>query len=469
MADRKAPRPGYPAVGGPGRPDGAAGLRLEKVEVAYGDRVVLEGIDLEVRPGEFVGLIGPNACGKSTLLKTVSRVLRPVGGRVLLDGRDVWRELGLLETARSIAVVPQDFPTGFPFTVEETVLMGRTPFVSRLRGEQPSDLARAREAMQATGTGHLAGRPLAELAGGDRQRVIVAKALAQSPRLLLLDEPTSHLDINHQVEILDLLVRLNRGHGLTIVIVLHDLNLAAMYCGRLLLIGGGRIAAEGRPEEVLTPGNLERVYGSNVLVGRHAIYGCPQITLVSQLKAAPVAAGAVREEAWSDAPRDRVHVVGGGGSSAAIIESLAAAGYRLTAGPLNAGDSDLRAARALGVETVTAPPFSPITTDLLTAAGQAMGAADAVVVGPVPFGHGNVQVLEAVLTAIRGGVPVLLVDGPVVSGDDALVGRDFTGGRAERLLAELVGAGASRCADEREVLRWMADRSRERRVSVGGP
>lgn len=459
----RAPGPRGAGRGGGYQDASAAGLRLEGVTVAYGERPVLTGIDLEVRPGEFVGLIGPNACGKSTLLKAVSRVLRPVSGRILLDGRDVWRDMSLLETARAMAVVPQDFPAAFPFTVEETVLMGRTPFVSRLRGEQPSDLSRAREAMQATGTLHLAGRSLAELAGGDRQRVIVAKALAQNPRLLLLDEPTSHLDINHQIEILDLLTRLNRQRGLTVVIVLHDLNLAAIYCGRLLLIGGGRVAAEGTPEQVLTPGSLERVYGSPVLVGRHPIYGCPQINLVSQLRASPVtvtAAGGPDEGQSTHAvPAGRVHVVGGGGSSGGIIESLVAAGYAVTAGPLNAGDSDLRAARALGVETVTAPPFSAINDELLAAAGAAMRAADAIVVGPVPFGHGNVEILEVVLGAVRDGVPAMVVGGPAGAGDDAdSSDRDFTGWRASRLLTAIDQAGGMRCFDERGVLRWLAER-----------
>ncbi|HCJ10321.1 MAG TPA: heme ABC transporter ATP-binding protein [Clostridiales bacterium] len=447
----------------------AARLEVSGVDLAYGETPVLSGIDFKVEAGEFVGLIGPNACGKSTLLRAVSRVLRPVSGRILLNGRDLWRELSLRETSRLVAVVPQDFPANFPFTVQETVMMGRLPYVSRLKGERPEDLARTRRAMEATGTAHLAHRPLAELAGGDRQRVVVAKALAQDPELLLLDEPTSHLDINHQVEILDLLLRLNRTEGLTIVIVLHDLNLASMYCRRLLLLAGGSLAAEGPPSEVLTVANLEKVYGSRVLVGRHPVYGCPQVTLLSQLRAAASAVGAGTlpdMRGGREAPADEpllLHVVGGGGSSAGLLESLAAAGYRVTAGPLNAGDSDWEMARALGVETLTVPPFSPVDREAVERAAAMMREADAVLAGPVPYGRGNVGVLEAVAEAVKRGVPVGLVG----ADGEAVARRDFSGGRAAALVRTLVRDGAVPLRDEGEALAWVANLRRRRSGAVG--
>ncbi|MEW6031373.1 MAG: ABC transporter ATP-binding protein [Bacillota bacterium] len=436
-------------------------MSLDRVDLAYGDHRVVSGVSLTVEAGEFVGLIGPNASGKSTLLKAVSRVLKPLGGRIELDGRDVWLDLTLRETARAVAVVPQDFPGGFPFTVEETVLMGRTPYVGRLRGEQPRDLARAREAMRATRTLDLAERPVSELAGGERQRVVLAKALAQEPRLLLLDEPTSHLDINHQVEILDLLLRLNRSQGITMVIVLHDLNLAAMYCDRLFLLRGGTLAAQGRAEEVLTTANLETVYGSRVLVGRHPVYGCPEITLLSQLRAAagPAPAGEPERAAPPVPARSDtafvVHLVAGGGSSSELLESLVAAGHRVTAGPLNAGDSDWEMARALGVETVTMPPFSTVSRRALARSGSLMAAASAVLVGPVPYGHGNVAVLEAVREAAERGVPV----GFIEPEDSPVVSRDFTGGKAAGLTGLLLREGAVALAGSREALAWLASLS----------
>lgn len=451
----------------------AASLALDNLTLAYGDRTVLTGVSLEVAAGDFVGLIGPNACGKSTLLKAVSRILRPAAGRVLVDGRDVWREMTLLETARTVAVVPQDFPVNFPFTVEETVALGRTPYVSRLRGEQPRDLARAREAMRATGTLGLKDRVLPELAGGERQRVILAKALAQEPRLLLLDEPTSHLDINHQVEILDLLLGLNRSGGLTVAIVLHDLNLASIYCDYLYLLGGGGLVARGRPQEVLTAENLELVYGSRVLVGRHPVYGCPQVTLVSQLRAGGGEAGESRSRTRDGAaalslptapagrtPACSIHVVAGGGSSGELLESLVAAGYTVTAGPLNAGDSDWHVGRTLGADLVTIPPFSAVDRAALTAAAHLMKRSGAVLVGEVPFGQGNVAILGAVVEAARAGRPVGVVVGekgePEGGLAAVLAGRDFTGGRAGELGAELDRAGAIALGGTRQALAWVA-------------
>ncbi|MCL6581278.1 MAG: ABC transporter ATP-binding protein [Firmicutes bacterium] len=422
--------------------------------LAYGPRVVLAGVDLRVRPGEFAGLIGPNASGKSTLIKAVSRVLRPASGRVLLDGRDVWREMTLAEVARSVAVVPQDFPLDFPFTVEETVLMGRLPYVHRLRGEQPADLARAREAMVATGTLRLADRTLAELAGGERQRVVLAKALAQEPRLLLLDEPTSHLDLGHQVEILDLVLRLNREAGLTVLAVLHDLNLAAMYCRRLFLLGGGGLLAEGSPEEVLTPDLLRAAFGGRVLVGRHPVHGCPQVTQVS-----PGLEGPHRRAGEDGGPSPatgpvfaapRVHVLAGGGTCGRLLEVFAEAGFRVSVGPLNAGDADWRTGRALGLEVVTDWPFSPLGRRSTRRAAGLMREADAVVVGPVPFGRGNLAALEAVAAAARAGRPVALVGG----GPDP-AGRDFTGGRAAALIRELEAGGSPTLRGPAEAVAWI--------------
>lgn len=432
----------------------AARLTVEDLEVAYGQRSVLRDISFDVPAGGFVGLIGPNSCGKSTLLKAVSRLLRPVAGRVLIDGRDVWRETTPLQMARTVAVVPQDFPLAFPFTVEETVLMGRTPYVGRFRGEQPRDLAQVRVAMRATGTFDLAVRPVSELAGGERQRVILAKALAQEPRLLLLDEPTSHLDINHQIEILDLLRHLNRTQGLTIVIVLHDLNLASIYCDRLFLLARGGIVAEGPPQEVLTQAHLEDVYGSRVLVGRHPVYGCPQVTLLSQIGRGP-AGSEPRGSATRSYAATTVHVVAGGGSSSPLLESLVAAGYRVTAGPLNAGDSDWHAGRTLDLQLITVPPFSVVDGAALTKAKGAMKAANLVLIGPVPFGHGNVGLLATVLDSARGGKPVGLLVGEAGGDLTAAVSRrDFTGGKATAFVRDLILAGAVELSGVREALEW---------------
>jgi iron complex transport system ATP-binding protein len=248
-------------------------LEVADLVLGYRGRAILEGISLEIRPGELVGLIGPNGSGKSTLLRGISRTLKPTAGRVLVGGRDVLK-LGRSELARMLAVVPQSPNLPDDFTALEIVLMGRSPHIGLLRAERSQDLAIVRRAMQATDTHELADRPVGELSGGERQRLIIARALAQEPSLLLLDEPTSHLDVHHQVQVMEIL-REQVGNGLAALAVFHDLNLAAQFCDRLLLLYQARIIAAGPPAEVITAENVARVYGPGIVVSSHPTNGRP--------------------------------------------------------------------------------------------------------------------------------------------------------------------------------------------------
>lgn len=225
----------------------------------------LSGLSFAVAPGEIVGVIGPNSAGKTTLIRLVSRVVAPAAGRIALDGRPLprWDAAAL---ARRIAVVPQGVPPQFPFTVEELVLMGRYPHGPGRYFESARDVAAARAAMAATGVGELAALQLESLSGGERQRAVIARALAQEPRLLILDEPTAHLDLRYQAEFAALLTRLNRERGLTCLLVSHDLNLASEVCDRLLLLADGRLVALGPPEAVLEEATLAAVFGCAVTV-----------------------------------------------------------------------------------------------------------------------------------------------------------------------------------------------------------
>jgi iron complex transport system ATP-binding protein len=255
-------------------------LRVDGLTCGYGARMVLDGFSLALHRGEFLAVVGPNGCGKSTLVKAVSRALRPAAGTVSLAGRDIW-QMRPRELARQVAVVAQETGVEFDFTVEEVVAMGRLPHLSRFRRETEADERAVRRAMEATNTLPLASRLVTGLSGGERQRVMVARALAQEPELLLLDEPTAHLDITHQIELLDLTRRLNRERGLSVVAVLHDLNLAAQYAARLLMMKDGRRFAEGSPTEVVTESNVAAVYGSRVKVTVHPEEGSPHVILLS--------------------------------------------------------------------------------------------------------------------------------------------------------------------------------------------
>ncbi len=238
------------------------GLRL-----GFGERTVLHDLSCRVAAGEFFIVIGPNGSGKTTLLKAIAGLVSPRAGRIELFGRPL-SGYSRRELARILAVVPQRPPDNFPFIVRDTVLMGRSPHLPLLSLEGPHDHELALEAMRFTEVAHLAERHLDQLSGGELQRVIIARALCQEPRLLVLDEPTASLDLAHQVRIMDLLARLRRQRGTTVVLVSHDLNLAAAYGDRLLLLHDGRVAALGPPAEVLRRELLEPVYGCRLIVER---------------------------------------------------------------------------------------------------------------------------------------------------------------------------------------------------------
>lgn len=258
-------------------------LKAERLSGGYGKEIVIKDISFELKPGDFLGIIGPNGSGKSTLLKLLSRVLKPQAGTILFEQREM-RKMGLREVSRQVAFVPQESLITFSFSCWEIVLMGRIPHLGRFQQESKRDFAVCEKVLLFTDTLGQKEKKIDELSAGERQRVIIAKALAQEPILLFLDEPTSHLDIGHQIQILDLLKRLNRQTNLTIVIVLHDLNLASEYCQRLVLLNEGRIFKDGRPEEVLTYENIEAVYKTIVIVNKNPLSAKPYVLLVPKEK-----------------------------------------------------------------------------------------------------------------------------------------------------------------------------------------
>ena len=251
-------------------------LEAKRVAVELQARLIVQDLSLTAEPGEVVGLIGPNGSGKTTFLRTVYRLLRPTAGQVTVGGNDVWR-LSARESARRIAIVVQESPPEFEFTVREIVRMGRMPHKPLTAPYNRNDDEIVTDALRRVKMLALAHRPFALLSGGEKQRVLMARALAQQPKLLVLDEVTNHLDIHYQFEILDLI----RNLGTTTLITLHDLNLAAAYCDRIYVLGEGRIVASGRPEEVLTPGLLRRVFQVDAVMSRHPATGLPHLAFMA--------------------------------------------------------------------------------------------------------------------------------------------------------------------------------------------
>jgi iron complex transport system ATP-binding protein len=253
-------------------------LELQSVGVAYGRNVVVKDLTFQVMPGEMVGLIGPNGSGKSTIIKAISRVISLQSGKILLDGKDVFK-MPRGDLARLLGVVPQMSILPSAFTAFEVVLMGRNPHLGLLQYEGAKDLAITWRAMEMTATHTLAERKVGELSGGEIQRIVIARVLTQEPKSILLDEPTANLDIRHQVEILDLIKNLCLENNLTVVVALHDLNLAAQYCDRLILINNGRVHAQGTPGEVINSRNIKEVYGADGCVYTHPVNGLPAVLL----------------------------------------------------------------------------------------------------------------------------------------------------------------------------------------------
>ncbi|MDI6841001.1 MAG: ABC transporter ATP-binding protein [bacterium] len=259
-------------------------LEVKDLTCGYDSKFVLQDINFKIEKGEICGIIGPNGSGKTTLLRAITKVIKPRNGKMFLDGKDI-AEIRIKELSQAIAIVSQTQDYVFDIAVDEFVLLGRIPYRRRFQLlETKQDENIAQNVMVLTDTFRFKDRFIGELSGGERQRVVIARALTQEPKLLLLDEPTAHLDINHQIRILDLIRRLNRENGLTVIMVLHDLNLASEYCDRLILLNNGFIHKIGTPQEVLTYQIIEEVYNTVVVVKENPISSKPYVVLVSKEK-----------------------------------------------------------------------------------------------------------------------------------------------------------------------------------------
>ncbi|WP_440990217.1 heme ABC transporter ATP-binding protein [Haloarchaeobius baliensis] len=338
-------------------------INLDSVSVSFGDATVLDDVSLTVEPGTFLGLVGPNGAGKTTLLRTVSGALSPDSGTVELDG-DRLADLGSKATSRRVAVVPQDTTVSFGFTARDVVAMGRTPHRGRFEPSTRGDRQAVDDAIARVDAEHLADRRIDELSGGERQTVTIARALAQETPVLLLDEPTASLDINHQVETLELVADLVAG-GKTVVAAIHDLSLAARYCDQLALLADGDIVATGLPESVLTQDRLAESFDARTVLRRDPVTESLGVTALA------------RQPETVDRT---VHLVGSGSVAARTLERLVGADAQVTVGPVPPGDSLGETADLLGVDTIERYPHEPLDDATLSAAREAVDRAAVVAV-----------------------------------------------------------------------------------------
>ncbi len=261
-------------------------LTIRDLHFAYDSKAVLRGVDLAVERGEILGLVGPNGAGKTTLLGIIGGVLKPGRGRLRLADAEL-ADLKPRDRARMVAMIPQNPVVPRGFTALEVVLMGRNPHLGLLQWEGPSDIAVCRRSMERTDTWDLAHRDISTLSGGERQRVFIARALAQETELLLLDEPTAHLDIGYQPAILDMIEQIRKEAQVTVIAAMHDLTLAAQYCHRMALLHQGSILALGRPAEVLTPELVGAAFGAAVSIIEHPVHRTPVVLPVGKGGASP--------------------------------------------------------------------------------------------------------------------------------------------------------------------------------------
>jgi iron complex transport system ATP-binding protein len=398
-------------------------LAIENVDCFYDSVKILENVRFSVETGTFLGILGPNGSGKTTLLKSISRVLKPRKGAIFIDDTNVYK-MKNADVAKHMAVVPQDSSIAFSFTALQVVLMGRAPHLSRFQTESEKDFNIAKKAMEYTGTWNLANRLITELSGGERQRVIIARALTQEPKILLLDEPTSHLDISNQLEIMDLLKQLCVEKKLLIVGVFHDFNLAARYCDSIILLKDGKIVSAGKASETLTSENIRDVFGINAIVNRHPVTDLPFVIPVSKPKNQC-------QKSLS------VHIISGAGTGSTLMKILTDSGYNVSAGVLNVLDTDFATAQYLKIPVTTEAPFSPVTEKSQKTNMEMIAKANIVVLTSVPFGSGNLQNLEAAKLARGLGIPVYILD------EVPIEIRDFTDGKAKALFANLKKMGAT--------------------------
>jgi len=407
-------------------------LEIRDITCHYGPVKILEEISLEIGTGSFVGVLGPNASGKTSLIRSSCGLLKPSLGTIALDGQDLY-SMSRKEIAKKISVVPQNSFFDLNFTVLNAVLMGRTPHLDWLENEGEEDIDIAVESMKRVNIERLSKRQLGELSGGERQKVLIARALTQQPGILLLDEPTTHLDISSKIDAMSLIKGLCIKEKLAVMAVFHDLNLATRYCDSVILLREGRTIASGPIEQIMGSGTIRKTFGVNVEIRRHPRTGSMFVVPLLDLPR-------MEEER-----KGIVHLVCGGGTGSILMSELTRRGYSVTTGVLNVLDTDNETAHELGIPVINEAPFSPISDENYDDHLKMILASQLVILSNVPFGKGNIRNLEAILWALKKGKRIIVIEGEMAE-------TDFTQGTAKEYLLQLKEGGATVVQSEEEAL-----------------
>ncbi len=410
-------------------------LSLTDISFGYEERLILERINLGLMRGSFISIVGPNGSGKSTLLRLMSAGLKPKNGVVLINGEKI-ENLKKKELAKKMSFVPQTIPSDVPFTAKEIVLMSRYPYLKRLNSESEVDFAIVEQAMKYTNTLSFSDRLMKTLSGGERQRVILAQAIAQEPEIMLLDEPVSNLDLLHQVEILNLLKRLCIERGITVIAILHDLNMATTYSDFALILSEKKIAAQGIPEDIFTTEKIKEVFDIDVTISLSPVTHKPYIYTHISKKV--------------DINGFRVHILCGGGSGSGIIKNLNNEGYEVSVGVLSAGDMDWQSSKELNLKMIEIIPFTNISREAYERNLKLCEEADLIILAPAYFGKANRLNAEIICE------PSLRNKKKVIIDYDGIKDRDFTDGHISELLSN-EKVNALKINDEKELYLIMRD------------
>jgi iron complex transport system ATP-binding protein len=411
-------------------------LILKNIDFSYDGLSVIRDISFMVRPGEILGIIGPNGSGKTTLLNIICGVLKPNSGDIFIQDKNI-KEIPKKELYQILAIVPQDSITSFNYTVLDIVLMGRTPYLKGSFWEREIDYEIAINSIKDIGIYNLKDKYVSQLSGGERQKVTIAQALSQQPEILLLDEPTTHLDINSKLEIMNLITRLNREQKITVITVFHDINLAASFCPRILILSKGRISAMGNAEDVLTSQNLEDAYDIPVVVKKNPI--------TNRIYTTPINRGFLKTKL----AKGRLHLICGGGSGSSIMSSLKVDGFLVSCGVLNVMDTDYETAKALEIPVVSEAPFSQISNDTYKENIEMIKSSEIVVLANVEFGYGNLSNLEAIEQALDIGKKVIILQ------ETSITERDYTKGKATEIYKRIIEKGAILVHNVEELFKFL--------------
>lgn len=388
-------------------------LSFSHTAVGYGEKMVLKDVSFQISKGEYVALIGSNGTGKSTLIKCVSGLLPLAGGEIEICGKNS-RKLKPKERARMVAVVPQSYYVDYDFTVEDIVMMGRNPYIDFRHRESKADREIAERAMKMTKTDIFRNRSYNELSGGERQRVVLARAITQQPEIILLDEPTSALDLHHQIEVMELIRELNEKEHITVLAVLHDINLASRFCSRIVILKDGKVKADGTPGEVINREEMEALYNMKLLVKNNPLLEKPEIIPIRVL-----------DEKQTVKPL-RIHVICGEKGGVRLLEQLVNMGHHVSAGVLNKESDDDEICEYLDIPRVEIPAFQPVRPEDQEKNLQMMKDADVVIVANIPFGEANLRNLDG-LEHVKGQLYI----------HENIKQQDFTGGKLQMRLSQI--------------------------------